>query len=228
MIRPIRSPMTITEKKGQLQELATLLPQMSSGEQHLSITLYLLLMGGKPVSRSRLARTARLAADEVASILDSWPGVHFDADDRIVGYWGLSLTPTPHQINLPGRKLYAWCAWDTLFLPEVLGEPASVRSNCPVTSTPITMRVSATGVENLDPPTAVVSFVLPPESEINADIVNSFCHFVHFFADEHVAAKWARQHEGAFIVSVEAAFRAARAKNQWQYPLGLKRHEAVH
>ena len=79
------------------------------------------------------------------------------------------------------------------------------------------------GVEDLDPPTAVVSFVLPPESEINADIVNSFCHYVHFFADEHVAAEWAREHEGAFIVSVDDAFQAARAKNQWQYPLGLEK-----
>ena len=214
--------MTITEENGQLQKLATLLPQMSPGEQRLSINLYRMLMGGKPASKSRLARTSGLTADEVASILDTWPGVHFDADERIVGYWGLSLTPTSHEIDFPDRQLYAWCAWDTLFLPEVLGEPASVRSNCPVTSTPITMTVSATGVEDLDPPTAVVSFVLPPESEINADIVNSFCHYVHFFADEHVAKKWARQHEGAFIVSVDDAFQAAQAKNQWQYPLGLE------
>jgi len=214
--------MTITEGNGQLQKLATLLPQMSPGEQRLSINLYRLLLEGTPVSKSRLARTSGLSADDVASILDTWPGVHFDADDRIVGYWGLSLAPTPHQINLPGRELYAWCAWDTLFLPEVLGEPASIRSNCPVTSTPITMRVSATAVENLDPPTAVVSFVLPLESDINADIVNSFCHYVHFFTDEQVASKWARQHEGAFVVSVGNAFRAARAKNQWQYPLGLE------
>lgn len=214
--------MTTTEKNGWLQKLATLLPQMSSGEQRLSINLYRLLMGGEPVSRSRLTRTSGLSADEVTSILDTWPGVHFDTDERIVGYWGLSLTPTPHQINFQNREFYAWCAWDTLFLPEVLGEPASIRSTCPVTSTPITMLVSATGVENLDPPTAVVSFVLPPASEIDADIVNSFCHYVHFFADEQVAAEWAGQHEGAFIVSVEDAFRAARAKNQWQYPLGLE------
>jgi alkylmercury lyase len=219
--------MTITEKNGWLQKLATLLPQMSSSEQHLSINLYRMLMAGKPVSTSRLARASGSTQDEVISILNSWPGVHFDADGRIVGYWGLSLTPTPHEINFPNRQLYTWCAWDTLFLPEVLGEPAMVRSHCPATSTPITMRVSATGVEGLDPPTAVVSFVLPPESEINADIVNSFCHYVHFFANEHVAEKWARQHKGAFIVSVEDAFRAAQAKNQWQYPLGLERHEAV-
>jgi alkylmercury lyase len=215
--------MTITEKNGWLQKLATLLPQMSPGEQRLSINLYRLLMGGKPVSKSRLARTSELTVDEVTSILDTWPGVHFDLDDRIVGYWGLSLTPTQHEINFPDRELYAWCAWDTLFLPEVVGEPASIRSKCPVTSTPIRMFVSTTGVEDLDPPTAVVSFLLPPESEINADIVNSFCHYVHFFADEHVAKKWARQNEGVFIVSVDDAFQADRAKNQWQYPLGLEK-----
>ena len=214
--------MTITEKNGWLQKLATLLPQMSPSEQRLSINLYRTLMAGKPVSKSRLARTSEITAGEVGGILDTWPGVHFDADDRIIGYWGLSLTPTPHEICPTDEVLYAWCAWDTLFLPEVLGAPASVRSNCPVTSTPIRMFVSATGVEDLDPPTAVVSFVLPPESEINADIVNSFCHYVHFFADEQVATKWARQHDGAFIVSVDDAFQAAQAKNRWQYPLGLE------
>ena len=219
--------MTISEKNSQLQKLATLLPRMSPDERRLSVKLYRLLMDGTPVSRSRLARASKFTTDEVASILNRWPGVHFDTDERIVGYWGLSLTRTPHEINFPDRELYAWCAWDTLFLPEVLGEPASVRSNCPVTSTPITMNVSATGVENLDPPTAIVSFVLPPESEISADIVNSFCHYVHFFADEHVAEKWASQHEGAFIVSVNDAFRAAHAKNQWQYQLDPESREAA-
>jgi len=38
----------------------------------------------------------------------------------------------PHALQFDGRTLYAWCAWDTLFLPELLGRPARVTSTDPV------------------------------------------------------------------------------------------------
>ncbi|MHB1834417.1 MAG: organomercurial lyase [Solirubrobacteraceae bacterium] len=51
-----------------------------------------------------------------------WPRVFRDGDGRVVGFMGLSVVEFGgHRIELDGRRLTAWCAWDTLFLPGLLG-----------------------------------------------------------------------------------------------------------
>ncbi len=35
-------------------------------------------------------------------------------------YWGLAIAETKHRLEVDGRALYTWCAWDSLFLPEIL------------------------------------------------------------------------------------------------------------
>jgi alkylmercury lyase len=48
-----------------------------------------------------------------------------DEEGRVVGFMGLSVVAFgEHRIELGGRTLTAWCAWDALFLPELLGEAA--------------------------------------------------------------------------------------------------------
>ncbi len=209
--------MDTVEKYGKLGKLAMILPQMSPTEQELSIELYRLLSAGRSVSIDALAEKISLSGDAVSTILNSWPGVKFDERESIVGYWGLTLRPTSHEIHLASGTLYAWCAWDTLFLPELLGESARIESRCPVTAAPVSMKVSAAGVDNLDPPGTVVSFVLPPENEIRADIVKSFCQYVHFFPDADIAAEWAGRYDNAFTVSVDEAYQTALEKNCTQY-----------
>jgi hypothetical protein len=48
--------------------------------------------------------------------------VFHDDAGHIVGFWGLSTTELgPHRLRgVDGVELSAWCAWDTLFLPELL------------------------------------------------------------------------------------------------------------
>ena len=56
---------------------------------------------------------------------------HRDEEGRVFGFRRLTLKPTSHVLEVDGRTLYAWCAVDTLFLPERLGRPARIRSNSP-------------------------------------------------------------------------------------------------
>ena len=39
-----------------------------------------------------------------------------------------------HRFEVAGRTLYTWCAWDSLFLPQILGQEAEVESTCPLTA----------------------------------------------------------------------------------------------
>jgi hypothetical protein len=53
----------------------------------------------------------------------------------------------PHRLYLGDIELSAWCAWDTLFLPELLERTAEVHSHSPPDETPVRLRVSPRRVE---------------------------------------------------------------------------------
>ena len=97
-------------------------PTLNLLEQRLSLRLYRLLAEGQPVPRKVLAARLEVPDETVNRILDGWPGVFSDNERRIVGYWGLSIPAaysSPHTLRINGRILSAWCAWDTLFLPQL-------------------------------------------------------------------------------------------------------------
>jgi alkylmercury lyase len=156
----------------------------------------------------------------VDRILDGWPGVFSDSERRIIGYWGLSIAEayrSPHQLTIDGQRLSAWCAWDTLFLPELLGKSAAVESQSPGLGGAIKLIVTPTGVDQVEPEDTHVSFLMPDAADAAKDIVSTFCHFVHFFPAHSAGEAWAAQHPGTFILSVAQAHAVARRKNQAQY-----------
>jgi alkylmercury lyase len=55
------------------------------------------------------------------------------------------------------------------------------------------------------PAGTVLSF-LAPERPFDADVVRSFCHFVHFFASEQAAGEWTARHPETFALSLEQGF----------------------
>jgi hypothetical protein len=101
----------------------------------LARALLALLARGEPVTGERLAAATKRPPAEVNAALASWPNVHRDGRGAVVAFSGLTLRPTEHRFRTGGRELFAWCAWDTLFLPALLEQPADVRSTCPLTAT---------------------------------------------------------------------------------------------
>jgi alkylmercury lyase len=131
----------------------------------------------------------------VAETLGRWPAVFTDSQGRVTGFWGLAISELSpeHRYVTGGRVLYAWCAWDTLFLPARLAQAARVTSACPVTGELITLTVTPEGVTETSHPEAVVSF-LEPGGPFDAGVIESFCHFVHFFANRQAGEQWAAGH----------------------------------
>ncbi len=195
-------------------------PKLNLSEGRLSLELYRLLAEGLPVPREMLAERLDLTAATVSEILDSWPGVFSDSQQRVVGYWGLSIPSSyagPHKLRIDGRTLSAWCAWDTLFLPQLLGNTVTVESTSPVAGAGVRLTVTPNGVERAQPADAHISFLLPDAARVEKDIVTTFCHFVHFFPSRRAAEDWSAEHPGTFVLSIDEGYELARRKNEAQY-----------
>jgi len=213
-----------TLSKLNLEELAASIvrcfPVLNTFEQPLSLELYRMLAEGQPVPRTVLAKRLSLSLEAVNGILDGWPGVFSDAERRIVGYWGLSIPSaygSPHTIKMNGQMLSAWCALDTLFLPQLVGHAAEIESVGPAENGIVRLTVTPERVERVEPVGAQMSILLPNAQEMRKDVVTSFCHFVHFFPSRQAAENWRAKHPGTFLLSVHEAHVLARLKNEAQY-----------
>lgn len=164
------------------------------------------LAKGRPASREHLAAALGWPLTRVDAALEQIPGIEYDDDRNIVGY-GLTLRETAHAFEIDGRRLYTWCALDTLIFPALIGRTARVASHCPMTGMPISMTVGPDKLERVAPANPKVSLVMPGAE---ADIRRSFCCHVLFFASGEAADRWASQHEEAEVVSVDDAFRIGR------------------
>lgn len=213
-----------TPSKVNLDELATSIvkrfPSLNLLEQRLSLDLYRLLAEGQPVQRKELAKRLETSVETVNRILDSWPGVFSDREGRIVGYWGLSIPAaysSPHTLRMNGQTLSAWCAWDTLFLPQLVGHTADIESASPNDAGIVRLSITPQNVERVEPLGARMSVLVPDAQEMQKNVVTSFCHFVHFFPSRDAAESWIAKHAGAFLLSIHEAHVLARLKNEAQY-----------
>ncbi len=199
---------------------------LSLNEQKISIKLYKLLADGKPVSIKILAESLGLSTEVVDNVLNKWLGVYFDYYAQIIGYWGLTLTPTPHCLLIDSQKLYTWCAWDSLFIPEILGITAFVESECPITGEKISFTVTKDEVKSINPSGAVMSLITPEESKLRENVLLNFCHFVNFLNSTEAANNWISERPETFIVSIEEAYYLGQKKNEVQYK-DIFRHMGV-
>jgi len=181
-------------------------PRLSIDHQHTTLKLYQLLAEGEPVSKNRLAQLLGKTTNSVNNILSQWPGVFYDESDRIVAFLGLSVNKTQHQFTVNGTTLYTWCAWDTLFIPELLKATAYIISPCGATGQMIRLTVSPAGIQAVEPDDVVVSFLVPDVLELREKVTASFCHYVYFFSSRSDGETWVSRHDGTFLLSLEEAF----------------------
>ncbi len=205
--------------------IAECFPTLNLLEQRLSLDLYRLLAEGQPVPRKVLAERLEVPDETVNRILDGWPGVFSDNERRIVGYWGLSIpaaNKSSHTLRINGRTLSAWCAWDTLFLPQLVGHTADIESASPSDAGIVHLTITPQQVERVEPVGSQMSVLVPDAQEMQKNVVTSFCHFVHFFPSRQAAQSWTAKHAGTFLLSIHEAHVLARLKNEAQYRDVLK------
>jgi alkylmercury lyase len=187
--------------------LLRVFPPLDESGRRIALQTYRALAQGAPV----------VPAKEALAQLRSWPGVYFDNEARVIGFWGLTIVPMPHRLRIDGCQLYAWCAWDTLFLPMLLGARVDVESACRSSGEPVRLTVTPDGLQSAAPAETVVSFLLPQAEAVNANIITSFCHYVHFFRSPAAASDWLAERPGMFQLSLADAYDLGRRINRARY-----------
>ncbi len=206
--------MTVPVLDQLLDALLGVAPTLEGSDRLLAASVYRLLARGAPVDDATIAATTGLSPEHIRDRLDGWSGVGRNPQDEIVAFGGLCLQETAHALDLPhGERVYAWCAWDTLFLPQLLEVTAQVHSIDPHNGHILDLTVSPHRVVRRSHNDAVVSFVHPSEA-CREDIVANFCHQVFFFTDPDSATPWLDSHPGTFSVSLDDAFNLGRHWNR--------------
>lgn len=148
----------------QLSQAALLVPGLTSEEQRAGIGLLRELAKGEPVAVPQFAAALGVSLNEAQALLKESELrrlIYAGEDGRVVGFWGLSTARTHHRFTINGRPLWAWCAGDTLFLPEALGETAAVESRDPESGELIRLTISPARVEAAEPEDVTLSFLRP-------------------------------------------------------------------
>jgi len=196
-------------------------------EQRAAIALYRELAKGEPVDAARLACALCVSSVEAQALLGREAIKAFsysDEDGHVVGFRGLAVAPMHHRLEVDGRTLSTWCAWDSLFIPEILGREARVMSIDPENQQAIRLVVTPNRIEAVEPASAVMSFVMPDPQifETSAsNVMAKFCHFIFFFSSRESGERWVARYPGTFLYSLEEAYELARRANARSFGAGL-------
>jgi len=192
-------------------------PVMNITEQRLALKLYALLSEGDAVPLERLSERTGMPLADVKTMLESWPGVFCDDKHCIIGFWGIAVDETSHHFEVSGKLVYTWCAWDTLFIPELLNTTAHITSHCASSGDEIRLTISPRGIESAQPDQTMVSFLVPDEDGLKENITTSFCHYVFFFRSRETGEQWLAEHPGTFLLSLDDAFDIGKKMNAVRY-----------
>ncbi len=210
----------MSTQKNLAYKIIDAIPKLGSTERRVAVGVYRLLAEGAPVMLARLAESQSLSETSVREILSRWPGVYYDGNKSVIGFWGLALSDMPHRFQVDGTTLYTWCAWDSLFIPQIIGKTARVESSDPQTGEKVSLVVEPNRIKKLEPPDTVVSF-LTSKRVFDADVIQSFCHFVHFFGSRKSGEQWTSKHDGTFLLSVDEAYELGRLTNTRRFQEAL-------
>jgi len=193
-------------------------PTLSFRDQRLALSLYALLMEARPVSLSYLSSHTNLSLAYVEETLGVWPEVFYDSDNKITGFLGLTINKTNHRFKVDNLIVYTWCAWDSLFIPELLNATAIITSQCPTTGELIKLKVSPKEIESIFPDRTIISFLAPSQNALKENVTRNFCRYVNFFSSQAAGQAWNKSHPGSFLLSLQDAFDIGKKVNIARYP----------
>jgi len=214
------------------ERLAAGVPVFSQEEQRVAVTLYRELAKGHAVDAAQLGQALGVSPAEAWALLtrDSIKAfVYPDKQGRVVGFGGLATVPMHHRFEVDGLALWTWCAWDSLFIPEILGKQGHVTSPDPENGELVRLLVSPQQIESAEPKDAVVSFLLPEAHDFDtsaANVMAKFCHFVFYFTSRSSGEIWMAKHPGTFLYSPDEAFTLAKRLNARNFGPELTRRAA--
>lgn len=160
---------------------------------------------GRPVEPQRIADLSGMPLARTLAVLRVNGDTEWDPSGERVAGLGLTGIRTRHRYQVHGHHLWTWCAVDSLLFVPLIGAPARIQSPCLATGDPILLDVTPTGVERVEPATAVVSFLTPAINSREAA-----CDQNNFYRSADVAADWLAKHPQGRPLPVAEAFEVLR------------------
>jgi len=159
--------------------------------QRLSVTLYRLLARGAPLARAELALACELSEEQLEQQFSQLLPTSLEMDDRgaVVAFGGLSLRPTGHQFVTAGTRLYTWCVFDALFLPQILNNFATLVTRCAISQKELIVELAPRELQVADPSDCVMSIVAPDHDACCSNLRKAFCDRVNLFVDRAAFAQ---------------------------------------
>jgi len=214
--RRIKMNSSLVNEIAEALHVAGIPPHFGADRSRLLIHTYRELAKGQPLTAGRvdeIAASLGIAREDAHEFLK---GVaERDSDDNIIGVVGLSLNQDwAHKFYVNGTSLRTWCAWDSLFITPLLNQRVTIESNSPDTKEKVRLVVGPAGIEESEPPDAVVTIVAldPKKHDLSTieSVWGNFCHLVYFFASRDDAERWAAGREDIVILTVEEAYELGK------------------
>ena len=177
---------------------------------------------------SVLGVSSQKAAEELAR--DPLRSFVYAKKGQIVGFGGLAAAPMHHEFRVKEQMLWTWCAWDSLFIPAILGDTAHVSSPDPQTLELVRVTVSPTGIERVEPEDAVVSFPLPGDGDFAhsaENVMGTFWHAVFFFTSRDLESSGDPHTRGRFCIRSTRPMRSGEGWSRGSSALSLTACRAV-
>lgn len=197
------------EKTG--QTLATLPKGAYEAELRLQVIAMQLLSKGEPVSPDRLAEAWDMPLEQVQAVFQQAAALgtlQLDDSGHMVGT-AISLVPSNHKFQMDGKTLYAWCAYDAIYAPGVIGKIAEIDSVDPLSNESIRIKVSPEGVMESEPE-GIFATVVGIDADARGGAESPRCNQMQFFVSEENAKKWSVDYPNVSIMTVDQVFDLAR------------------
>ena len=111
------------------------LPAADLHERIREAAFALLLTERRPIAAEEIAARTGAPTPALPTVLDQLAAAGWidrDADGRVTGSAGLSLTTGPHRIAIDGTHFRTWCAYDSIGIAAALGADAAIQTECGV------------------------------------------------------------------------------------------------
>lgn len=193
--------------------IAQAMPQLTARQLDLVLAAYRAMLTGRPAEVTLIAAGAGWNTNEAAVQLRDWPGVYFDENGRVSGFWGLTAAPiSTHLVTTEAGSSWAWCALDPLFILPLLNERGTVASRSGVTGRPVELEVTPGRVRRVTAGSGevYVSF-LTPTGPFTSDVRLTFCDYVLFFDGIQNAERWTSEHPETTVLPLAEAAAIGRS-----------------
>lgn len=187
--------------------------------QKISVEIYRLLSKGKPISIISLANKMNMKEKNLKTLLSTFPSsaIEYNKNSDITAFIGLSITPTKHTLFVDDTKLYTWCVFDGIFLPEILGKPVNIVTHCAATNETISVHLKPNSFFLSDPRESVMSITIPNAQSCKDNIRGVFCNYVNFFSNVKSYNMWKRNNKNTEMLTLEQACVLAKQLNEKRY-----------